>query len=91
MPSWIDTLVGLAVLLFTAGVSWGVASYRSKRGDEDKSQLMRDLKECVNKLQMALTELEVMKAVTARVDRLTEDHDRRIGALEIQVARTRKR
>ncbi len=87
MPTWVTPVIGLITLIFGAGSSWAILSYRQKRGESDQSNLMKDLKECVIKLQAVVTEVEIMKIANARLDRQGESHDKRLTQLEITVAK----
>lgn len=87
MPTWLTAALTIGGMLFSAGITWGVFSYRQTRGEETQTTLVKELKDCVVKLQHLVTEVEVMKAANLRFERQTEDHDKRIGALEVTVAK----
>lgn len=94
-PTWVTPLVALITLIFGAGSSWAILSYRQKKSETMQTDLVKDLKDCVSKLQAMVTEVEVMKVANARYERQSDDHDKRIALLEIAVAkhlsRARKR
>lgn len=91
LPAWIIPVLTIGTAIFTAGVTWGILSYRQKRGELDQSNVVKDLKECVTKLQGVVTEVEVMKVAQVRFDRQSEDHDKRIGNLEVTIAKMQPR
>lgn len=87
MPSWVTPVLAIAGMIFSAGITWGILTYRQKRNEDTQSTLVKDLKDCVSKLQSMITEVEVMKASNARFEKQSEDHDKRIGSLEVMVAK----
>jgi hypothetical protein len=91
MPAWLIPVLTIGTALFTAGVTWGVFSYRQSRGESDQSNTVKDLKECVTKLQGVVTEVEVMKVAQARFDRQSEAQENRLTAVEIAVAKLQPR
>lgn len=87
MPAWVTPVVALVSIVFSAGITWGVLSYRQKYSETTQGSLIKDLKDCVTKLQTLVTEVEVMKVANARFERQSEEHDRRLGDLEVTVAK----
>lgn len=87
MPTWVVPVITVVGMIFSAGITWGVLTYRQKRSEDTQSSLVKDLKECVTKLQSLVTEVEVMKASNLRYEKQSEDHDKRISALEIAVVK----
>lgn len=86
-PTWLTPLLAVIGMIFSAGVTWGIISYRQKTSENSQTTIVKDLKECVNKLQTVVTEVEVMKVTSARVEKLAEDHTRRIVDLEVTVGK----
>lgn len=86
MPTWVTPVFVIATAIFSSGVTWGILSFRQRKSEEDQSDIVKDLKECVSKLQGVVTEVEVMKVANARYERQSDDHDKRIASLEIKVA-----
>lgn len=87
LPAWLIPIITVAGMIFSSGVTWGILSYRQKRGEETQSSLVEKLGDCVEKLQSVVTEVEVMKAANARFEKQSEDHNERIGKLEVAVAK----
>lgn len=87
MPAWVTPVLAIVGTVFGAGVTWGILSYRQKRSEDTQSALIKELRDCVNKLQSMVTEVEIMKVASARYERQSEEQDKRITALEITVAK----
>lgn len=90
-PSWLTPLLAVIGMIFSAGIAWGVQAYRQKKTEDGQSSVVKELKECVTKLQGVVTEVEIMKVTTARVEKITEDHTKRIVQLEVSVANLKPR
>ncbi len=91
MPAWVTPVLALITLIFGAGSSWAILSYRQGKSELSQVQVVKDLKECVTKLQGVVTEVEVMKVAQARFDRQSEATDKRLTALEIAVGNLQPR
>jgi hypothetical protein len=87
MPAWIVPVVTLIGIILSIGITWGVMTYRQKRSETDTSNLVKDLKECVDELQDVVTDVKIMKIAGARAESKIDDHDKRIVDLEIKTAK----
>lgn len=91
IPSWVIPVLTVGTAIFSVGVTWGILSYRQKRSEKDTTDVVKELKDCVGKLQGVVTEVEVMKVANARLDRQGEDHEKRLVSCEIQLAKLQPR
>lgn len=87
MPAWVTPVVALIAMVFSSGITWGVFAYRQKHSEDTQTDLVKDLKECVGKLQTVVTEVEVMKAANTRYERQSEEVNKRLTIVEIAVAK----
>lgn len=87
LPSWLTPVLTIAGMIFSAGITWGVITYRQKKSEESTTNLVKELKECVTKLQTLVIEVQVMRNDTTRMLKEVEEHDKRIGALEVMIAK----
>jgi septal ring factor EnvC (AmiA/AmiB activator) len=83
----LSVIVTIIAMIFTAGITWGVASTRQNKHGTQISDLVRELKLVVQELKTLTMELHVMKASSARVERDIENHEKRIAFLELELAR----
>lgn len=91
MPAWVAPVIGLITMVFGAGGSWAILSYRQKKSEGAQTDLVKELKECVGKLQGLVTEVAVMKVASARMESQSEDHEKRLSAVEIAVVKLQPR
>ena len=91
MPAWVTPVIALITLIFGAGSSWAILSYRQGKSELTQGDLVKELKECVTKLQGVVTEVEVMKVAQVRFDRQSEDQEKRLAAVEIALAKLQPR
>ncbi len=88
MPDISWSMVGaLITAIFSAGITWGIMTSRSKSSDQKIDSVTSDLRDIVKELRSIVTELQIMKAANIRNERDIEDHNTRIAALEIAVAK----
>jgi len=90
----LSTILTILVGIFSAGITWGIMSSKSRNHEEaiKKSEsrmdaLVTDLKNSVMQLQSIATDLQVMKSSSVRAERDLEKHEERLTALEIAVAK----
>lgn len=91
MPTWVTPVIGLITLIFGAGGAWAVSAYRQRKSETTQTDLVKELKDCISKLRDVVTEVEIIKVANARLDRTSEEHDKRISACEIALAKLQPR
>lgn len=87
MPAWLSPVLAVVTSVFSVGVAWGIFTHKQRQGENAQAQLVKDLKECVTKLQSLITDVEIVKVASARVEKKTEELERRITALEVTAAK----
>jgi peptidoglycan hydrolase CwlO-like protein len=90
----LSVVVTVIAAIFSAGITWGVMSSKLKsqgkeQEDSDKriDATVNELKTVVQELKGLTTELQVMKAGHFRNEKDIDDHEHRIKALEIEIAK----
>jgi peptidoglycan hydrolase CwlO-like protein len=93
MPSW-EVIVAIVGMIFSAGVTWGFMNARQKSTEQAHKtsetkidQTVTDLKEAVKELRTLTTEIQVMKSSGQRNEGDIKDLEKRVQALEIEVAK----
>ncbi len=95
MPDIPWSIVGAIITaIFSTGVTWGVMTMRQKTqemlgktAERRVDETISDLKEAVKDLKTLTTELHVIKITSTRNERDIDEHEKRIAALEISLAK----
>ncbi len=80
-------VVTVIVAIFSAGITWGIMSARSKSTDTRVHETVTELKDAVKEIRSIATEIQVLKATTGDNKADIQALEKRVIELEKSVAK----
>lgn len=82
-----SVLLTVVIAIFSAGITWGIMSAKSKTTDTRVHETVTELKDAVKEIRSIATDLQVLKAATGDNKADIKSLEERVTSLEINVAK----